>query len=62
MSLRLTHGEAAANAIVGLVLIQVMLVAFGVALALAWKLNICGLLLSYIRSFVLRMLFARLAE
>lgn len=62
MSLCLTHAEAFFNAIVGLVLMQGMLWAFGIALALAWKLNICGLCLSYARSFALRMIFARWAR
>jgi hypothetical protein len=60
MSLRRAHAEAAANAVVGLALIEAMLWAFGVALVLAWKLNLCGMLLSNARSFVLRLIFARL--
>jgi hypothetical protein len=38
-SVRVAHAEAAVNAIAGLVLIEIMLWAFGIAIALAWNLT-----------------------
>lgn len=60
-TIHLAHAEAAANTIAGLVLIQAMLWAFGIPIILAWKLNITALVISYVRSFVLRLIFMRWA-
>lgn len=55
---RLAHIEALLNCITGVVLAQLVLWAFGVPLHEALALNVVMILVSYVRSFVLRMIFA----
>src|SRR5271163_1573226 len=61
-SIRLAHLEAAANAVVGLGLAQAILWAFGMPLGEAVTLNMVFLAMSYARSFVLRLVFRRVAR
>lgn len=57
----LSHAEAGCNAIVGLVLAQVVLWgAFDLPFKEAVKLNFAFLVISYARAYVLRRMFARL--
>jgi hypothetical protein len=58
----LAHFEAAANSIIGIVLAQLVLLAFGVPLHEAVALNAVMIGVSYARSFVLRLAFARWAR
>lgn len=60
-ALHLAHAEACANAIAGLVLAQAVLFAFGIPVPEAVMLNFAMLAVSYARSFILRLIFARLA-
>lgn len=62
MDHRLAHAEAALNAVLGIVIAQVVLWLFGIPLSLAIVMNLVMLAASYARSFVLRILFARLAR
>jgi len=59
---RLAHFEAAANCVIGIVLAQLVLLAFGVPLHEAVVLNAVMIGVSYARSFVLRVVFARWAR
>jgi hypothetical protein len=56
---QLAHAEACANTIIGLVLAQLVLAAFGMPISEAVVLNVVMLAVSYARSFVLRILFSR---
>jgi hypothetical protein len=58
----LAHFEAAANSVIGIVLAQIVLLAFGVPLHEAVALNAAMLVVSYARSFVVRLVFARWAR
>jgi len=58
---RHAHFEAAANSVAGIILAQLVLLAFGVPIGKALALNATMLVVSYARAFVLRILFARMA-
>jgi hypothetical protein len=60
-SIRLAHAEACANAVAGLALAQGVLWAFGLPLGEAVALNVVMLAVSYVRAFVLRLVFAKVA-
>jgi hypothetical protein len=62
MSYRLAHAEAAANSVLGIVLAQIVLFAFGIELREAVALNAVMIGVSYCRSFLLRIFFAWLAN
>lgn len=57
--IRLSHAEAAANAIIGLIISQLILWAWGLPLSQATALNIAFLLVSYLRAYVIRRAFER---
>lgn len=57
---QLAHMEAAANVIAGIVLTQLILFIYGMSMREAAAWNGVFLVVSYIRSFVIRLLFARL--
>jgi hypothetical protein len=59
---RLVHAEACANAAAGLALAQAVLWAFGMPVEKAIALNAVMLAVSYVRAFVLRLVFARMGE
>lgn len=59
---RLAILEAAANSIAGIVLAQIVLWAFGLPLLEAITLNVVMIIVSYVRSLVLRMIFAWFAR
>lgn len=54
MNHRLAHGEALANAVIGIGLSQIVLAGFGVELRQAVALNAAMIGVSYARSYVLR--------
>lgn len=58
----LAHFEAAANSVIGIALAQLVLFAFDVPLHEAVALNAAMIGVSYARSFVLRVMFARWAR
>jgi hypothetical protein len=58
----IAHFEAAANSVIGIALAQLVLFAFGVPLHEAAVLNAVMIGVSYARSFVLRVVFDRLAR
>jgi hypothetical protein len=62
MSYRLAHAEAAANSVLGIVIAQIVLFAFGIAFREALALNAVMIGVSYCRSFFLRIFFAWLAD
>lgn len=60
MTYHLAHMEAAANTVIGVVVSQIVLFAFGVPMRDAFELTAVIIMLSYVRSFVLRLMFRRL--
>jgi hypothetical protein len=56
---RLAHAEAAANTLIGIIIGQGVLFAFGVPVMEAVPITVIIISLSYMRSFVLRLIFRR---
>ncbi len=57
MTHHLAHMEAAANTVIGVVVSQAVLFSFGIAMREAAALTGIIILLSYVRSFLLRLVF-----
>lgn len=58
---RRMHAEALANAVIGLAIAQIVLLAFSVPLSHAIPLNLVMFAASYARSFVIRIIFKRIS-
>ena len=56
------HLEAFANAIVGIAIAQILLWLYGIAFSQALSLNIAMFAASYARSFLIRIIFARISQ